>query len=80
MSSDDDWRFDTDEVGETPSHDDTAADAEADADRQRTGEGVLGRNDGASDDPEPQSVAAENVFFVVLGAMTMVGIIALLVV
>ncbi|MFD1511861.1 DUF7312 domain-containing protein [Halomarina rubra] len=72
--SDDDWRFSTDEVGDTASADDTAATDD------RPGEGVLGRTDGAFDDPEPQSIAAENVFFVLLGAATMVGIIALLVV
>ncbi|MFC5970674.1 hypothetical protein ACFPYI_04945 [Halomarina salina] len=88
MSSDDEWRFATDEVGETATQDDRpdertderTVDGHADADRRQTGEGVLGRNDGEFADPEPQSVAAENVFFVVLGAMTMVGIIALLVV
>lgn len=78
MSDDDEWRFSTDDVGPEASVDDEHGERRPDGEAQ--GEGVLGQNDGEFADPKPQSVAAENVFFVVLGAMTMVGIIALLVV
>ena len=77
MSSDDDWRFDTDDVGDVDSSDEHSNRA---GDRTPSGEGVLGTTDAESGDPEPQSIAAENVVFVLLGAATMVGIIALLVV
>lgn len=77
MSSDDGWRFDTDDVGDADAPDERSNREE---DRTPSGEGVLGTTDAAFGNPEPQSVAAENVFFVLLGAATMVGIIALLVV
>lgn len=78
MSDDDEWRFGTDEVGPDASADDERRDREFGDEPQ--GEGVLGRNDGAFADPEPQPVTAENAFFVLVGAVTMVGIFALLVV
>lgn len=61
------WRFGIDEVGP-----DSGEDGE---------EGnVLGSADAALEDPEPGSPTAENAFFVILGAATIIGIIALLVV
>ncbi|MWG35467.1 DUF7312 domain-containing protein [Halomarina oriensis] len=78
MSDDDEWRFSTDEVGPEASTADERRDSTADGESE--GEGVLGRNDGAFADPEPQPVTAENAFFVLVGAVTMVGIFALLVV
>jgi hypothetical protein len=90
MSGDDGWRFDIDEVGddgepsagsdERPAGGEDARSAAGDAEHAPRGEGVAGTTDAGLDDPEPQPVTAENVFFVVLGAATMVGIVALLVV
>jgi hypothetical protein len=94
MSGDDGWRFDIDEVGDDAEGDDEtpsaggdrsvggekARSAASDDGHAPRGEGVAGTTDADLDDPEPQPVTAENVFFVVLGAATMVGIVALLVV
>jgi hypothetical protein len=63
------WRFGIDEVG--PDSDDDGEEGE---------EGnVLGSTDAALEDPEPGAPTAENAFFVLLGAATIIGIVALLV-
>ena len=88
MSDDDEgWRFGIDEVGGDDPDADAAdgrtepwATADEDADGESQGEGVAGTTDRGLPNPEPESVTAENAFFVLLGAATMAGIIALFVV
>jgi hypothetical protein len=81
-ADDDEWRFGVDEVGESADEADGGGVGRgrgpADAASNAEGEGVLGSADQRQPDPEPGSPTVENAFFVVLGSLTMVAVIALL--
>ena len=67
------WRYGVDDVGDAAETGGAGREANA-----GTGEGVMGSTDAAAPDPEPGSPTAENAFFVVLGSLTVIAIVALL--